>query len=73
MSANLNFIRAKAALKTMMAELIEQRTAEVEATSGDELSDDLLTRMIEASAEERQRLSKDELIDIVSGFLILTP
>ncbi|KAJ4007354.1 hypothetical protein NW766_010038 [Fusarium irregulare] len=64
LSANLNFIRAKAALKTMMAELIEQRTAEVEAASGDELSDDLLTRMIEASAEERQRLSKDELIDI---------
>nr|CEG04521.1 unnamed protein product [Fusarium clavum] len=63
-SANLDFIRAKSALKTMMAELIEQRTAEVEAASGDELSDDLLTRMIEASAGERQRLSKDELIDI---------
>ena len=72
MSSNLNFIRAKAALKTMMAELIEQRTAEVEAARGDELSDDLLTRRIGASAEERQRLSKDELIDIVSGFLVLT-
>ncbi|KAF5239993.1 hypothetical protein FAUST_4577 [Fusarium austroamericanum] len=67
-SANLDFIRAKSALKTMMEGLIEQRTAEVGAAKllkeDDKLSDDLLTRMIEASAEESQRLSKEELIDI---------
>ncbi|CAG1998134.1 unnamed protein product [Fusarium graminearum] len=67
-SANLNFIRAKSALKTMMEGLIEQRTAEVGAAKlmneDDKLSDDLLTRMIEASAEESQKLSKEELIDI---------
>lgn len=70
-SANLDFIHAKIALKTMMAELIEQRTAEVAAAKKregeDELADDLLTRMIEASAEENQRLSREELIDIVSA------
>ncbi|KIL88644.1 hypothetical protein FAVG1_07891 [Fusarium avenaceum] len=67
-SANLNFIQAKSALKTMMTELIDQRTAEVHAAKGhdaqDGLSDDMLTRMIEASAAEEQKLSKQELIDI---------
>ncbi|KAI8711432.1 hypothetical protein NCS52_01406600 [Fusarium sp. LHS14.1] len=66
--ANLDFVRAKAALKTMMTELIEQRTDEVlAARSGQSdivLSDDLLTRMIEASFGEDKRLSKQELIDI---------
>lgn len=68
-SANLNFIKAKSALKGMMTELIEQRTSEVakakELGTDSGLSDDLLTRMIEASSVENQRLSKDELIDIV--------
>ncbi|KAM0414393.1 hypothetical protein ACHAPD_007648 [Fusarium lateritium] len=68
-SANLDFIRAKSALKTMMEGLIEQRRAEVAAAKqqegGASLSDDLLTRMIEASAGESKRLSKEELIDIV--------
>lgn len=54
----------------MMTELIDQRTAEVHAAKGhdaqDGLSDDMLTRMIEASAAEEQKLSKQELIDIVS-------
>ncbi|CAJ0550188.1 Ff.00g101180.m01.CDS01 [Fusarium sp. VM40] len=67
-SANLNFIQAKSALKTMMTELIDQRTAEVHAAKDqdlqDGLSDDMLTRMIEASAGEEQKLSKQELIDI---------
>ncbi|KAF4946702.1 hypothetical protein FGADI_10906 [Fusarium gaditjirri] len=67
-SANLNFIKAKSALKTMMTELIEQRTSEVsiakELGTETELSDDLLTRMIEASSIENQKLSQDELIDI---------
>jgi cytochrome P450 len=69
-SANRDFIRAKSALKTMMEGLIEQRRAEVTAAKrqegGGSLSDDLLTRMIEASAGESQRLSKQELIDLVS-------
>ncbi|KPA39138.1 aat family amino acid transporter [Fusarium langsethiae] len=67
-SANLDFIRAKSALKTMMEGLIEQRTTEVAAAKrhkgGSSLSDDLLTKMIEASAGESQELSKGELIDI---------
>ncbi|KAI1046715.1 hypothetical protein LB505_006765 [Fusarium chuoi] len=67
-SANLNFIEAKSALKGMMTELIEQRTSEVEKAkelgTDSGLSDDLLTRMIEASSAENQKLSKDELIDI---------
>ncbi|KAM0329021.1 hypothetical protein ACHAPQ_006932, partial [Fusarium lateritium] len=67
-SANLNFIQAKSALKTMMTELIDQRTAEVDAAkeygAEDALSDDMLTRMVEASAAEEQKLSKQELIDI---------
>ncbi|EMT65694.1 hypothetical protein FOC4_g10007802 [Fusarium odoratissimum] len=67
-SANLNFIKAKSALKGMMTELIEQRTSEVakakELGTDSGLSDDLLTRMIEASSVENQKLSKDELIDI---------
>ncbi|KAF5641837.1 aat family amino acid transporter [Fusarium tjaetaba] len=67
-SANLNFIRAKSALKSMMTELIEQRTSEVakakELGTDNGLSDDLLTRMIEASSVENQKLSRDELIDI---------
>ncbi|KAG5800592.1 hypothetical protein H9Q69_000479 [Fusarium xylarioides] len=67
-SANLNFIKAKSALKGMMTELIEQRTSEVakakELGTDSGLSDDLLTRMIEASSVENQRLSRDELIDI---------
>ncbi|PNP73729.1 hypothetical protein FNYG_12919 [Fusarium nygamai] len=67
-SANLNFIKAKSALKSMMTELIEQRTSEVakakELGTDSRLSDDLLTRMIEASSVENQKLSKDELIDI---------
>lgn len=54
----------------MMKELIDQRTAEVHAAKDqdaqDGLSDDMLTRMIEASAAEEQKLSKQELIDIVS-------
>jgi cytochrome P450 len=66
----LNFIQAKSALKTMMTELIDQRTSEViaakEHDAQDGLSDDMLTRMIEASAAEEQKLSKQELIDIVS-------
>ncbi|KAM0431423.1 hypothetical protein ACHAPT_005400 [Fusarium lateritium] len=67
--ANLDFVRAKAALKTMMTELIEKRTEEVLAAarddqSGSALSDDLLTRMIEASLDEDRRLLKQELIDI---------
>ncbi|KAH6873898.1 cytochrome P450 [Thelonectria olida] len=66
--ANLDFVRAKAALKTMMTELIEQRTAEVLAArqnnSDTKISDDLLTRMIEASFDEGKGLSKQELIDI---------
>ncbi|KAM6506171.1 hypothetical protein FSOLCH5_014356 [Fusarium solani] len=52
----------------MMTELIEQRTDEVLAARGGQsniaLSDDLLTRMIEASFGEDKRLSKQELIDI---------
>jgi cytochrome P450 len=52
-----------------MTELIEQRTSEVakakELGTDSGLSDDLLTRMIEASSVENQKLSKDELIDIV--------
>ncbi|KAF5545147.1 aat family amino acid transporter [Fusarium mexicanum] len=67
-SANLNFIKAKSALKGMMTELIEQRTSEVakakELGTESGLSDDLLTRMIEASSVENQKLSRDELIDI---------
>ncbi|KAF5692987.1 cytochrome P450 monooxygenase [Fusarium denticulatum] len=67
-SANLNFIKAKSALKRMMTELIEQRTSEVakakELGTDSGLSDDLLTRMIEASSVENQKLSRDELIDI---------
>ncbi|RGP74788.1 aat family amino acid transporter [Fusarium sporotrichioides] len=67
-SANLDFIHAKSALKTMMEGLIEQRTTEVAAAKrhegGGSLSDDLLTRMIEASAGESRKLSKGELIDI---------
>ncbi|KAI1024672.1 hypothetical protein LB503_007152 [Fusarium chuoi] len=67
-SANLNFIKAKSALKGMMTELIEQRTSEVEKAkelgTDSGLSDDLLTRMIEASSFENQKLSRDELIDI---------
>ncbi|CVL10492.1 related to pisatin demethylase [Fusarium proliferatum] len=67
-SANLNFVKAKSALKGMMTELIEQRTSEVEKAkqlgTDSGLSDDLLTRMIEASSVENQKLSKDELIDI---------
>ncbi|RKL45852.1 hypothetical protein BFJ72_g3399 [Fusarium proliferatum] len=67
-SANLNFVQAKSALKGMMTELIEQRTSEVEKAkelgTDSGLSDDLLTRMIEASSVENQKLSKDELIDI---------
>ncbi|SCV44832.1 related to pisatin demethylase [Fusarium fujikuroi] len=67
-SANLNFVKAKSALKGMMTELIEQRTTEVEKAkelgTDSGLSDDLLTRMIEASSAENQKLSKDELIDI---------
>ncbi|KAF5601710.1 aat family amino acid transporter [Fusarium subglutinans] len=67
-SANLNFIKAKSALKGMMTELIEQRTSEVakakELGTDSGLSDDLLTRMIEASSVENQKLSRDELIDI---------
>ncbi|RBR19007.1 hypothetical protein FVER53590_10106 [Fusarium verticillioides] len=67
-SANLNFIKAKSALKSMMTELIEQRTSEVarakELGTDTTLSDDLLTRMIEASSVESQKLSRDELIDI---------
>ncbi|KAH7240808.1 cytochrome P450 [Fusarium redolens] len=67
-SANLNFIKAKSALKGMMTELIEQRTSEVakakELDTDSRLSSDLLTRMIEASSVENQKLSKDELIDI---------
>ncbi|KAM0242139.1 hypothetical protein ACHAP5_007376 [Fusarium lateritium] len=51
-----------------MTELINQRTAEVDAAkehgAQDALSDDMLTRMIEASAVEEQKLSKQELIDI---------
>ncbi|KAM0492705.1 hypothetical protein ACHAP8_009723 [Fusarium lateritium] len=72
-SANLDFIRAKSALKTMMEGLIEQRRAEVAAAKqqegGGSLSDDLLTRMIEASAGESKRLSKEELIDIVRSVI----
>ncbi|QGI69441.1 hypothetical protein CEK26_013398 [Fusarium fujikuroi] len=67
-SANLNFVKAKSALKGMMTELIEQRTSEVEKAkelgTDSGLSDDLLTRMIQASSVENQKLSKDELIDI---------
>ncbi|KAF5654617.1 cytochrome P450 monooxygenase [Fusarium sp. NRRL 25303] len=67
-SANLNFVKAKFALKGMMTELIEQRTSEVEKAkelgTDSGLSDDLLTRMIEASSVENQKLSQDELIDI---------
>ncbi|KAF5620144.1 nicotinamide mononucleotide permease [Fusarium sp. NRRL 52700] len=67
-SANLNFIKAKSALKGMMTELIEQRRSEVvkakELGTDSGLSDDLLTRMIEASSVENQKLSRDELIDI---------
>ncbi|KAF5675354.1 aat family amino acid transporter [Fusarium circinatum] len=67
-SANLNFIKAKSALKGMMTELIERRTSEVakakELGTDSGLSDDLLTRMIEASSVENQKLSRDELIDI---------
>ncbi|KAF4494282.1 aat family amino acid transporter [Fusarium agapanthi] len=67
-SANLNFIKAKSALKGMMTELIEQRTSEVARTkelgTDSGLSDDLLTRMIEASSVENQKLFRDELIDI---------
>ncbi|KAF4467666.1 aat family amino acid transporter [Fusarium albosuccineum] len=67
-NANLDFVRAKAALKTMMTELIDQRQAEVlAAKQGDadgSISDDLLTRMLEASLDEEKRLSKQELIDI---------
>ncbi|RSL74575.1 hypothetical protein CEP53_000185 [Fusarium sp. AF-6] len=66
--ANLDFARAKAALKTMMTELIEQRTEDVLAARDGQsdivLSDDLLTRMIKASFGEDKRLSKQELIDI---------
>ncbi|KAF4445838.1 hypothetical protein F53441_10483 [Fusarium austroafricanum] len=61
-SANLNFLRAKTALRNMMTELIEERTSEVEKEGA--ISDDLLTRMIEASSLENQKLSKEELIDI---------
>jgi cytochrome P450 len=54
----------------MMTELIDQREAEVHTAKDhgtqDGLSDDMLTRMIEASAAEEQKLSKQELIDIVS-------
>ncbi|KAF4971288.1 hypothetical protein FSARC_1858 [Fusarium sarcochroum] len=67
-AANLNFVRAKATLKSMMVELIEKRTSEVLAAKNDDtsvsLSDDLLTRMIEASIAEEQKLSKQELIDL---------
>ncbi|KAF5724714.1 aat family amino acid transporter [Fusarium mundagurra] len=67
-SANLNFLKAKSALKSMMTELIEQRKSEVakakELGTDSGLSDDLLTRMIEASSVENQKLSRDELIDI---------
>jgi cytochrome P450 len=70
LKANLDFVHAKAALKTMMTELIEQRTAEVLGARQDNsniaISDDLLTRMIEASLDEGKGLSKQELIDIVS-------
>ncbi|KAF9773666.1 hypothetical protein IL306_008480 [Fusarium sp. DS 682] len=69
-SANLDFLKAKSALKSMMIELIEQKTSEVteakEHGTESGLSDDLLTRMIEASSVENQKLSKEELIDIVS-------
>lgn len=54
----------------MMTELIEERTAEVIAARKDhsdlELSDNLLTRIIAAGLDEDQRLSKKELIDVVS-------
>ncbi|KAF5597909.1 aat family amino acid transporter [Fusarium pseudocircinatum] len=67
-SANLNFIKAKSVLKGMMTELIEQRTSELakakELGTDSGLSDDLLTRMIEASSLENQKLFRDELIDI---------
>ncbi|KAM0553037.1 hypothetical protein ACHAPJ_007583 [Fusarium lateritium] len=67
-AANLNFVHAKATLRSMMVGLIEQRTSEVLAAKKDDalasLSDDLLTRMIEASISEDQRLSKQELIDL---------
>ncbi|KAM0344945.1 hypothetical protein ACHAPU_007079 [Fusarium lateritium] len=52
----------------MMTELIDQRTSEVHAVKDKQthtsLSEDLLTRMIEASVAEDQKLSKQELIDI---------
>ncbi|KAF4337126.1 aat family amino acid transporter [Fusarium beomiforme] len=67
-SANLNFLKAKSALKSMMTELIEQKTLEVAEAkdhgTDSRLSDDLLTRMIEASSVENQKLSKEELMDI---------
>ncbi|CAM1511934.1 Fc.00g094470.m01.CDS01 [Cosmosporella sp. VM-42] len=66
--ANLNFVYAKEALKTMMTELIDECTAEVLAarkdSSGQGVSDHLLARMIDASFTEDQRLPKQELIDI---------
>ncbi|KAF5544493.1 pisatin demethylase [Fusarium phyllophilum] len=73
-TANLNFIKAKSALRSMMTELIEQRTSEVakakELATGSGLSDDLLTRMIEAGSVENQRLSRDELIDITMQVIV---
>lgn len=67
--ANYRFLRATSALKTMLVELIEERTADLESAGtakfGATVTNNLLDNLIVANIAENQKLTKKELIDLV--------
>lgn len=71
--ANLAFIRANTSMRTMLAELIQERVQQMreEKANGDQSDEkldkkDFLTNLIEANFSEEKGVSEKVLIDVVS-------
>jgi hypothetical protein len=72
--ANLAFIRANTAMRSMLAELIQERVVQVQHQQNEKSGrndeergkKDFLTNMIEANLTERKGVSEQVLIDTVS-------
>lgn len=65
--ANLAFIRANTSMRTMLAELIQERVQQMRLQQSDEKPEkkDFLTNMIEANFSEGKGVSEQVLIDTV--------
>lgn len=69
--ANLAFIRANTAMRTMLAELIQERVDQIQKNEKRNLSEeengkkDFLTKLIEANLAEKKGVSHQVLIDTV--------